>query len=158
MKSSISLQLSQKEAALLFLIRRIGFGTIEKVGINRSQPSVVFLGAQRLDLEKDTELKAVLDATTGPAVDLTPTGEVSKVQTPPPMKFESSADNTELISEDGLTVLSRGPCGEPHQSFLSLFRQKEKGKELLLKVRLEQVGDLEGTESLDLLSALLGLQ
>lgn len=59
--NNIVIEVSAREAAFICLMRRIGFGTLDKVGIQDSQPAVVSVGAQRIDLCKADELKRVLE-------------------------------------------------------------------------------------------------
>ena len=81
MKETITLELSEREAALIFLVRRIGFGVIDTLGITKGQPAVIKIGAQRIDLERADALSACLQAGAFVAVDMTPAGMRSSIET-----------------------------------------------------------------------------
>jgi len=55
------MELTRREAALISIIRRLGFGTLDKIGVANGEPTVVMATTQRVDLTKADEVeRAVL--------------------------------------------------------------------------------------------------
>lgn len=52
--------LTRKEQALICLIRRLGHGTLERIGVQNGEPQVVLNVTQRIDLTRDNEMQAAL--------------------------------------------------------------------------------------------------
>jgi len=63
--------LTPKEQALIQLIRRLGHGTLERIGVQNGEPQVVLNVTQRVDLTRENEMQAVLCG----IVDFTNSGE-----------------------------------------------------------------------------------
>lgn len=59
---NLFLELTPREAALVFLIRRIRFGQFESVTIHDGQPLSLMAGPQRIDLSKKPDLELALQA------------------------------------------------------------------------------------------------
>ena len=57
--NSIPFNLTQKEAALINIIRNLGHGTVEKIGVSGGEPDVLTIVTQRIDLSKENEIRAV---------------------------------------------------------------------------------------------------
>lgn len=57
---TIVMELHPREAALIRLIRTVGNGTLDKVGIKHGLPAVVVALSQRVNFESDLEVDAVL--------------------------------------------------------------------------------------------------
>lgn len=60
MEERITLLVAKEEMALLTIIRTLGHGTIERIGVRRGLPSVIVGVSQRIDLTRENELSAVL--------------------------------------------------------------------------------------------------
>jgi len=60
-KDLVVMELTRREAALISIIRRLGFGTLDKIGVANGEPTVVMATTQRVDLTKADEVeRAVL--------------------------------------------------------------------------------------------------
>lgn len=57
----MTLEISEKELALLTIIRTLGHGTIEKIGVHQGEPTAVVSTTQRIDLTRRNELDQVLN-------------------------------------------------------------------------------------------------
>lgn len=55
-----TVELTDRELALVMLIRGIEFGTLDTIGVQDGQPSVVVGTKQRIDLLKDDERRKIL--------------------------------------------------------------------------------------------------
>lgn len=57
----MNIEVTEKELALLTIIRTLGHGTIEKIGVYCGEPMAVMSTTQRIDLSRRGELDQVLD-------------------------------------------------------------------------------------------------
>lgn len=66
-----TVQVTEKEWALLLLMRRLQFGHIEAVAFRNGEPVVVQNVVQRINLDREDELRALLEGE-GPGAELAP--------------------------------------------------------------------------------------
>lgn len=71
MTNQPSFIVTDRERALIELIRRMHTGTIERIGVQNGQPAVVVAVHQRIDLQKTSEVDGVLSG----AIELLETAE-----------------------------------------------------------------------------------
>lgn len=55
-----SMELTDRERALILTMRRLRNGVLEKIGVTNGEPSVIVATTQRIDLQRDDELEKVL--------------------------------------------------------------------------------------------------
>lgn len=76
----ITIELTERELALIFLMRRIRFGELEGVTIHQGEPSLVRSAAQRLDLQKPGDLATLLSRSSAVGADLSQPGRPSCIE------------------------------------------------------------------------------
>lgn len=59
---TVTMVLTRREAALIGIIRRLRYGTLEKIGVSEGEPTVVMATTQRVDLTREDEVARAVAA------------------------------------------------------------------------------------------------